>query len=159
MRARHRLQGFTLLEVLLVIAIAGIALGAISLSVGRADDGQAALRAEGESIAQLFQLVRTEAILRNRETAFEADPVQYRFLVRESEGWQPIDRDGVLRERKFSLSPMRLSLDATPANKNALRIVFGREPIDTPFVLALGNDVARIAIRADGAGRFLVEQP
>jgi general secretion pathway protein H len=38
-----------------------------------------------------------------------------------------------------------------------LRIVFGREPVDKPFVLTLRSGEASVAIRADGIGHFTVD--
>jgi general secretion pathway protein H len=40
---------------------------------------------------------------------------------------------------------------------NPLRITFGREPVDKPFVLTLASGEAHVAIRADGVGHFVVE--
>jgi general secretion pathway protein H len=153
-----RQQGFTLLEVLLVVAIAGIALGAISLSVRRADDATADLRNEAETIARQLRILRTEAVLRDRQTAFETNAARYVFLVHEDSGWKPIDTDAMLRETKFDRVPTRMTMEPLPAKTNPLRIVFGREPVDAPFLLTMQNEKGRVFIRADGAGRFVVEQ-
>jgi general secretion pathway protein H len=39
-----------------------------------------------------------------------------------------------------------------------MRIVFGREPVDRPFVLTLASGELRASIRADGVGHFTVDQ-
>ena len=39
----------------------------------------------------------------------------------------------------------------------ALRVVFGREPVDKPFVLTLAAGDGTVAINADGIGHFVVQ--
>lgn len=150
-------KGFTLLELLVVIVIAGIMLGVVSFKAFPGDER--ALQDDAKRIALLLQLARDEAILRNRPTAFEADAYHYRFLVREDAGWQPLTQDEVLRERDFKRTPVRLLLNPPQieSTATALRIIFGREPVDKPFELTLAAGDASVQIRADGIGHFSVE--
>ncbi|WP_395822462.1 GspH/FimT family pseudopilin [Collimonas sp.] len=151
-------RGFTLLELLVVMVIAGITLGAVSLNAFRSD--RQVMQNDAQRIALLLQLIREEAILRNRPTAFEADTNGYRFLVREENGWQPLARDEMLRQRDFKRTPMQLSMTPpAPQNgaSNSLRIIFGREPVDKPFALTMASGDASAVIRADGIGHFSVE--
>ncbi|MBC7861040.1 MAG: GspH/FimT family pseudopilin [Burkholderiaceae bacterium] len=144
------------------MVIIGVTLGLTALNV--LPDRQGVLRGEAERIALLLQLARDEAIVRNRQVAFEAEPNGYRFLVRDERQWQPVTRDDLLRERAFKHGPLLLSVEppgiaapaADPASA-ALRIVFGREPVDKPFVLTLAEGGRQVAIRADGVGHFSVE--
>lgn len=152
---RSRQRGFTLIELLVVMVIFGVTLGLVSLKA--MPDGQQALQKEAERIALLLQLARDEAILRSRQVAFEADDQQYRFLVLNEKQWEPVTQDDLLRQRPFQNSP--LLLNVTPSNSvtTPLRIVFGREPVDKPFVLTLASGERSVAIRADGIGHFTVE--
>jgi general secretion pathway protein H len=149
----HRSQGFTLLELLVVMVIAGIMLGFVSLNAMPSE--QQVLQGEAQRIALLMQLARDEAIVRNRPIAFEAEADRYRFLLREEASWQPLPQDELLREREFKRAPIALSID--PPSPPPLRIVFGREPVDKPFVLTMSIGEAHVAIRADGIGHFVVE--
>lgn len=116
------------------------------------------LQNEAQRIALLFQLARDEAIVRNRPIAFEAETDRYRFLVLEENTWQAIAEDDLLREREFKRAPIALSIEpAVAAETDPLRIVFGREPVDKPFVLSLSSGASSVAIRADGIGNFTVE--
>lgn len=154
-RKRLATSGFTLLELLVVIVIAGIMLGMVSFNAMPGD--RQILQNEAQRVALLLQLARDEAIVRNRQVAFEADSEHYRFLVRDDNGWQPITNDDLLREREFKHA-IALSINP-PLSEGGpeFRIVFGREPVDKPFVLTLSAGEASIAIRADGVGHYVVE--
>ena len=149
-------RGFTLVEIMVVLVIIGITLGMVSLNA--MPSPRQNLQAEASRIALLLQLARDEAIVRNRLVAFEADSEHYRFLVRNEGGWEPVTQDDLLRERPFKGGPVDLSIEPPGAGAGTpMRITFGREPVDKPFVLsmAIGND--KVAIRADGIGHFFVE--
>jgi general secretion pathway protein H len=151
-------RGFTLIELLVVMVILGITLGLVSLSAmpGR----KQSMQQDAKRIALLLQLARDEAIVRNRQIAFEAGTDSYRFTIRnENKQWEPVVQDDLLRERDFKQAPVTLLLDPPPAlAEPTLRIVFGREPVDKPFVLTMAaDDGTSVAIRADGIGHFTVD--
>ncbi|MBA5685705.1 GspH/FimT family pseudopilin [Rugamonas apoptosis] len=154
MRAAPR--GFTLIELLVVMVILGVTLGLVSLNV--LPSRQQGMQQEAQRIALLLQLARDEAIVRNRLIAFEAESDRYRFLVRNEQQWQTVTGDDLLREREFKHAPITLLLDPPSTMPGAsLRITFGREPVDKPFVLTLASDSGTVAIRADGIGHFTVD--
>ena len=159
-RARGSASGFTLVEILVVMVIIGITLGLATLNA--IPSPRQDLENEAKRLALLLQLARDEAIVRNRLVAFEANGERYRFMVRNETGWEPVTRDDLLRERGFKNPPLRLLLDpaATGAGSGGpdlLRITFGREPVDRPFVLTLASGDNAVAITADGVGHFTVE--
>ncbi|MET0980986.1 MAG: GspH/FimT family pseudopilin [Telluria sp.] len=154
----RRAAGFTLVEILIVMTIIGITLGMVSLNA--IPSPRQDLENEAKRLTLLLQLARDEAIVRNRQVAFEATPERYRFLVRTEEGWVPVTKDDLLRERPFRNAPIRLLLDPPPAGFNeSMRVTFGREPVDKPFVLTLASGDYSVAIRADGVGHFTVIEP
>ena len=150
-------RGFTLIELMVVLVIVGITLGLVSLNA--APSRRQGMQQEAQRVALLLQLARDEAIVRNRQVAFEAGPDSYRFLVRsEQRVWEPVTQDDLLRERPFKNSPVTLLLDpASTAPGDTLRITFGREPVDKPFVLTMASGDVSVAIRADGIGHFTVD--
>jgi general secretion pathway protein H len=152
----RRSGGFTLVEIMVVMVIIGITLGMVSLNA--IPSPRQDLQKEAQRLALLLQLARDEAIVRNRLVTFEATPERYHFLVRTETRWDPIVGDDLLRERAFKGAPLALLLDPSSAGTvNPLRITFGREPVDKPFVLTLASGGNSVAIRADGVGHFTVE--
>jgi general secretion pathway protein H len=150
------MRGFTLVELMVVLAIIGISLGLVSFNA-MPSPGQN-LQGEARRIALLLQLARDEAIVRNRLVAFEADSDNYRFLVRNETRWDPVTSDDLLRERPFKGGPVKLSIEPPGVGSgNPMRITFGREPVDKPFVLTMAIGENHVAIRADGIGHFVVE--
>ncbi|GGE86481.1 type II secretion system minor pseudopilin GspH [Massilia psychrophila] len=153
---RRVTRGFTLVELMVVMVIIGITLGLVSLNA--IPSPQQHLQNEAQRLALLLQLARDEAIVRNRLVAFEADGERYRFLVRNETRWDPVTGDDLLRERAFKNAPVSLLIDPAGTGPGTpLRITFGREPVDKPFLLTLASGDARVAIRADGIGHFVVE--
>ena len=150
------MRGFTLVELMVVLAIIGISLGLVSFNA-MPSPGQN-LQGEARRIALLLQLARDEAIVRNRLVAFEADGDNYRFLIRNETRWDLVVNDDMLRERPFKGGPVRLSIEPPGVGSgNPMRITFGREPVDKPFVLTMAIGEQHVAIRADGIGHFVVE--
>ena len=91
--------------------------------------------------------------------AFEAGSESYRFIVRNDENsWDQIVGDDLLRERPFKNAPVTVLLDPPGAGTgNPMRITFGREPVDKPFVMTLMSGDIAVNVRADGVGHFTVE--
>ncbi len=138
------------------MVIAGIVLGMISFNA--MPDDRKVLQNDAQRIALLLQLARDEAIVRNRPIAFEAEADRYRFLIFDNNTWQALTQDDMLREREFKRPPVTFSIAPPTIGAPApLRIIFGREPVDKPFVLTLASGNAQVAIRADGIGHFVVE--
>ncbi len=151
-----RARGFSLLELLVVMVIVGLSLGMVSFSMSQ--NGQKDLQNDAQRISLLLQMARDEAIVRDRPVAFEADENHYGFLVKNDADWEPISDDDLMRSREFKRAPVTLVMTPQPDNNSApLRIVFGREPVNKPFVLTLSQGDDSVSIQADGIGHFTVQ--
>ena len=140
----------------MVLVIAGLTLGMVSFNAMPSE--RQVLQNEAQRIALLLQLARDEAIVRNRLVAFEASTERYQFLMREENKWEAIPKDQLLHERAFQHPPVALSIKPQQLDETGpLRIVFGREPVDKPFVLTLATNDIFVEIHADGIGHFVVE--
>lgn len=147
--------GFTLLELLIVLLMMGVILGVVGLNATQTT--KQILQQDVHRLATLMQLARDEAIVRNRLIALELDTDSYGFFIKNDHGWEPLLDDEVLRHREFKRSPLSFSLSHGKSNLSSWRLVFGREPVDKPFVLAVQYEQETYRINADGIGHFRVE--
>lgn len=151
-----RKAGFTLLELLVVLVIFGIMLGAVTLTSIQTDKQR--LQTDAQRIAILLQLAREEAIVRNHPTAFEATQQGYQFLELIDRKWMTLVDVDTLRPREFSFPSVRLDIEPNEQlSSDKIRILFGREPVSKPFILHMQVAENRVAIHADGVGHFTVE--
>jgi general secretion pathway protein H len=104
-----------------------------------------------------MQLARDEAIVRNRLIALELDANRYSFFIKIDNAWEPLLDDEILRQREFKRSPITFSVSNGASKLAAWRVVFGRDPVDQAFVLALQHEQDSFSITADGIGHFRVE--
>jgi general secretion pathway protein H len=161
-------QGFTLIEVLVVLLVVGIAMAGIGLATG--GFRQRDLEFEADRIAQLFSMAREEAQVRGRPIRMVADEKGYKFEALQDNEWGLIRGDAILRERTWdSLTNIKI---VTPDRPNPGRgsdpgnvfreptrsIQFGREQLDLPFTMSLVRDATTVVISGDGMGRFKVER-
>jgi len=146
----RRPAGFTLIELMVVLVIIGVMLGAVGLSIRSADRS---LQFEAERLAQLLSLAREEAQVRGAPIRLDADEQGFRFMIRRDRQWQPILDDRDLRERAWE-GPTTLRIERPDGQEG---IEFGREQVDAPFVLHLTRDKAAAAIAANGLGSFVLQ--
>ncbi|TFY89853.1 type II secretion system protein GspH [Pseudomonas kairouanensis] len=84
---RRQSRGFTLLELMVVIALVGIVLGAVSLATGNSPARQA--RQEAGLMLQLLQQLREQAVIEGREYGVRLQPGEYQVFRLEPQGWRP----------------------------------------------------------------------
>ncbi len=96
-----RTGGFSLLELIIVLVIIGVVVGAISISITdtRGDN----LHFEARRLAARLSLAVDEAVLINQELGFAVETDAYQFLSLNDERWQLIssELDNQLREQQL----------------------------------------------------------
>ena len=159
--ARARAAGFTLLELLVVMVLAGILLMIVTVSV--TPDPRQQLAREGQRVGQLMALAADEARIRQQAIVWEADLNGYRFVSEVGGERQLLTGDDMLRERAWDRTLKRLALiDARGGQPSQVvlgpgappvRIPVAREWIQPRYRLEIENDIAEVAIDFDETGR------
>ena len=86
---RHNNDGFSLLELIIVLVIIGVIVATMSLTI--TDTRNDKLRLEARRLSARLSLARDESIITNQELGLEVEPNGYRFLALGDEGWIAID--------------------------------------------------------------------
>jgi general secretion pathway protein H len=153
-------RGFTLLELLVVMVLAGILLSIVTVSV--TPDPRQQLAREAQRIGQLMALAADEARIRQEPIVWEADLNGYRFVTEAGGERQLLTGDDLLRERTWDRPLTRLAvIDAGRSQPSQIllgpgappvRIAIAREWIQPRFRLELANDVAQASVDFDEKG-------
>lgn len=156
-------HGFTLLEMLVVIVLAGILLAVVS--VNTTPDPRQQLEREARRIGQLMSIAAEESRIRSERVYWEADLRGYRFFTA-SDGERQLLTDDVLRERAWERPLEQLAIyegdSARPsqiilaADAPPVRLPVAREWVQPRWRLELASDVGRVAVEFDPAGRTKV---
>jgi len=77
--AGSRCAGFSLLELMVVVAIIGVMAGALVLSIGIGNE-ERLQEQEADRLSGLIRLLREEALMQNRDFGLEITSTGYRFL-------------------------------------------------------------------------------
>jgi general secretion pathway protein H len=156
-------RGFTLLEMLVVIVLAGILLSIVSISV--TPDERQELGREARRIGQLLSMAAEESRIRQTPIVWEADLHGYRFVT-DVGGERSLLTDDLLRERRWERELRQLALYEAGRNTPTqvllgrgappLRIAVAREFIQSPWRLEIENEVGRATLDVDEAGHSYV---
>ena len=135
-------QGFTLVELLMVIAIIGMAAGAVVLSV---PDPRPSVAGDAERFAARLVRAREESILTNRPVIVEATHAGYGFMAFDGAAWSVLD------EGPFGPETWTAGTTVEPSSPT-VRIVFDPTGVAEPAVLTLTRARKSRTITVDGAG-------
>ena|SRR5690554_6453524 len=145
----RRARGFTLVELMVVLAVIGLAGAAVALTLPPGDD---VLVKEAETFAARLAHARDEAILGMRTVEVGVTARGYGFSRRRFEGWQSLEG------RAFA------SVDWTPGTQPRLagrdaRITFRFDPTGAtePRSLVLLREGRRARVSVDGGGEVTID--
>ncbi len=111
-QVRH--QGFTLLEVLLVVLLMGLAASAVTFTLGNTDKKQELTRVAQKFMATT-ELVLDETVLSGHFIGIIVEDNSYRYVIYTEDKWQALESDRMLSEVQLEdgLS-LALVLDGLP---------------------------------------------
>ncbi|MFP3604428.1 GspH/FimT family pseudopilin [Paraburkholderia caledonica] len=150
---RRRAAGFTLLEMMVVLVIAGLLVSLTALTMTR--NPRTDLNEEAQRLALLFESAGDEAQVRARPIAWQPLDGGFRFDMRTEDGWRPL-RDDLLKPRQWEGGVTGVTIDYPGSSSQASRVVFGTEAIDVPVRITLFSAAGRATIVGTGNGRYEV---
>jgi general secretion pathway protein H len=144
-----RLAGFTLIEILVVVAIAGIVLAVAAVNLFPGDEEIA--RKEAALLALDLEAARDDAWFGGMPTAVSLEDGRVRTMRLTAErAWGPIPG----RERRLpgTVRLIGLAIDGVPVEARE-KLVFLPDGMGVPFRVTLEVKGLERAIEGDGAGR------
>lgn len=138
--------GFTLVELLMTMAIIGLAAGAVVLSV---PDPRPSVSEDAERFASRLGRAREEAVLTNRPVAVETTVSGYAFSTFDGAAWSP------LTDGPFGPEAWGDGLSVAPTEP--LRVVFDPTGVAEPASVTLSRDGRATRIAVDGAGEVTID--
>lgn len=147
-------QGFTLIELMVVLVIIGIASAAVGLSIK--PDPLQQLRKDAERLAQLLQVAQAEARADGRSITWRTNAKGFVF-ERPADAGTGVDdfrQDNQLRPRRWDTPDMDVRIEPRQ------RLILNAEWINPPMRVVLSDGQHSLQVERTAAGQLrVVERP
>lgn len=153
---RRSSSGFTLLEMLVVLMIAGLLISVVALAPSR--NRRSDLNEEAQRLATLLESADDEAQVRSASIEWQPVAGGYRFMQRTESGAWRLLSDDLLGPHRWGADVTGISVRYTGGN-SVQHVVFGDESIDTPITITLYSGDVRLLVVSTGIGNFVVRKP
>lgn len=144
-----RERGFTLVELMVVLFIIGVASAAVVMTARSTDRGA---RDEAEQLAARLAALRDQSILQSTPMAFSIRPSGYSFDVRSDGSWRP------LQEKPFARQEWARGTSASIGGARQLRVAFdstGLPSSSAAIGVKRGEKVVTVNLSATGDVRVV----
>lgn len=101
-------QGFTLLELLVVIVVLSIATGLVVIRGIPSDSNY--LESDAKKLIQLLRIAQQESLLKSKDIRFTANSEGYSFEEFNGSQWAPVSTEPMLRARPWEHGPFKVTL-------------------------------------------------
>ncbi|RMO89005.1 proteinral secretion pathway protein GspH [Pseudomonas syringae pv. philadelphi] len=146
-------RGFTLIELMVVLVIIGIASAAVSLSIK--SDPAMSLRKDAERLAKALDIAQAEARADGRPITLTGDGRGFGFRRRADQGagYYRFMDDSQLRYRTWETRSVRISVEPKQ------QVVFNAEWIVAPLRIQLSDGQQSLSLQRNALGQLQVVSP
>ncbi|RXU58558.1 type II secretion system protein GspH [Pseudomonas protegens] len=147
-------RGFTLIELMVVLVIIGIASAAVGLSIK--PDPLQQVRKDAERLAQLLQVAQAEVRADGRPITWRATAKGFAFSRRaeSGSGIDDLRGDPLLRPRAWETPGLQVRIEPGP------RLILNAEWITPPLRLVLSDGRHSLGVERNATGQLrVVNQP
>jgi general secretion pathway protein H len=141
-------RGFTLVELMVVIAIIGLAAGVAVLSF---PDARGSLRGDAERFAARVRVAQSAAVIESHDVALTVRADGYSFAQYRRGRWLP------MAEKSFAPQRWVGGAQAVVGEAGSARIVFDTTGLAPPLDVLLVRDAERVRVRLEGDGSVHVD--
>jgi general secretion pathway protein H len=136
-------HGFTLVELMVVIAIIGLATGVVVLTM---PDARGDLRGDAERFAARVRSAQDSAVIEAHDVALSVRADGYDFARYQRGRWVP------MRDKPFAPQLWSTGAQAIVGEAGSARVVFDTTGGAAPLDVILVRDAQRVRIRLEGDG-------
>jgi len=154
---RRQYAGFTLIEMMVVLMIAGLLIAVVTLAPAR--NRRTDLNEEAQRLATMLESADDDAQVRSTSIAWQPIDGGYAFFERTENGaWRPL-ADDLLKPYHWVADVTDVAIHYSGSGVSTERVVFGDESINVPVTVTLSSGEASLQVVSSGVGNFAVQQP